>query len=92
MVKLGQLVVTAGVNERIANDKKFAHKISRILNRFVNQDWGELDDEDKLMNDLALKNGDDRILASYDIQDGEKVWVITEWDHSVTTVLFPDEY
>ncbi|MCC8151369.1 MAG: hypothetical protein LIO96_07940 [Lachnospiraceae bacterium] len=24
--------------------------------------------------------------------DGEKIWIITEWDSSVTTILFPSEY
>ena len=24
--------------------------------------------------------------------DGTKVWIITEWDRSVTTVLLPEEY
>ena len=28
---------------------------------------------------------------SYKIE-GETIWVITEWDRSVTTILLPDEY
>jgi len=32
-----------------------------------------------------------RLFSSYKIGDG-KVWVITEADRSVTTVLLPDDY
>jgi hypothetical protein len=32
-----------------------------------------------------------RVLSSYDVLAG-KVWVITEADRSVTTILLPEEY
>ena len=59
-------------------------------------DWGELlDDFDKRQNNQAVKEGL-RILSAYNIPIGneerEKIWVITEWDRSVTTVLLPEEY
>jgi hypothetical protein len=48
-------------------------------------------DEDRVANELALQDGDR--LFSVDTKEGlAKIWVITEWDRSVTTVLFPDEY
>ncbi len=54
-------------------------------------DWGDLDDEDKKENELSVKQGF-RILSAYNLENGEKVWVITEWDRSVTTILLPEEY
>jgi hypothetical protein len=45
-------------------------------------------------NDDAVKSGEDRILAAY-IHPSHpewKIWIITEWDRSVTTILFPSEY
>ena len=42
------------------------------------------------MNDNALKDGE-RIVAVYNIGD-DKIYIITEWDRSVTTILFPSEY
>jgi hypothetical protein len=50
-----------------------------------------LDDEDKKENELSVKKGF-RILSAYKLETGLKVWVITEWDRSVTTILLPDEY
>ena len=39
----------------------------------------------------ALQYGD-RLLSSYVLSESCKVWVITEWDRSVTTILLPSEY
>lgn len=52
--------------------------------------WGDVCSEDWTSNDLALEHGD-RILSSYSI-NGTKMWIITEWDRSVTTLLLPEEY
>ena len=62
-----------------------------LLLRHVTGDWGDLDDEDKIENELSVKEGF-RILSAYKLETGAKVWVITEWDRSVTTILLPTEY
>lgn len=90
--KLGQVVMTDGINDRIADDEHFARLITKCLKRYIHYDWGDLCDGERRMNDLAVKNGDDRILASYNNPDGGRVWIITEWDHSITTILLPEEY
>jgi hypothetical protein len=56
-------------------------------------DWGlgVVGPEDWAANDRALADGD-RLLSSYLTDGGTKVWIITEWDRSVTTVLLPEEY
>lgn len=48
---------------------------------------GDIPHEDKKMNDSAVKNNDDRIVARYN-----DIYIITEWDRSATTILFIDEY
>jgi hypothetical protein len=47
-------------------------------------------DADRDANDLAVESGE-RLLSAYEV-DGERLWVITEADRSVTTVLLPEEY
>ena len=42
-------------------------------------------------NYQALKDGS-RLLSAYRIHDDLKVWVITEWDRSATTILLPEDY
>ena len=87
---LGQLVMTRGVNDLVADDEA-AKFITESLNRHVKGDWGELGDEDRAENDLSLKEGF-RILSAYESGELPKIWIITEADRSVTTILFPDEY
>jgi hypothetical protein len=62
----------------------------RYLARHRLGDWGEQDAHDRRENELSLKHGW-RIVSSYQV--GEKtVWVVTEANRSVTTILLPEEY
>lgn len=88
---IGQLVITRGINGEIADNADFAKFMMQSLKKYMGCDWGNLCDEDKAMNDSAVKNGDDRIVARYNSIYGD-IYIITEWDRSVTTVLFTTEY
>lgn len=90
--ELGQLVVTRAVANRMQTDEKFTRFVQLSLVRYINCDWGSMAKEDKAMNDAAVKSGEDRIHAAYVNKTGDKIWIITEWDRSVTTVLFPSDY
>ena len=85
---IGQLVITAGVAELIRRGRL---NPSAYLARHLSGDWGDLCDEDRHLNDAALKSGD-RLLSSYQVASDLKLWIITEWDRSVTTLLLPEEY
>lgn len=84
----GQVVMTAGVNDSV---QRGAFNPGLYLQRHLNGDWGDLCDEDRRANDDALKHGD-RLFSSYQVTPDLKLWIITEWDRSVTTLLLPDEY
>lgn len=90
-LQLGQIVMTAGIDEKVKASTEFARFVNKSMTRHRNGDWGELCAEDKKMNDHAFKHNDERILSAYEM-DGEKIWIITEYDRSVTTILLPDEY
>lgn len=62
-----------------------------FLRRHVSGDWGELDEHDGGANAQALHSGA-RIFSAYFTVLGERLWIITEADRSVTTILRPDEY
>ena len=62
-----------------------------LLPWHITGDWGELDDHDRAENERSLKTGC-RLLSAYRLQDGTKIWVITEADRSATTLLLPEEY
>lgn len=88
---LGQVVATPGA---IATLGELKISPISLLERHVNGDWGDLCKEDREQNDEALKVGN-RLMSVYGVDandPSQKVWVITEWDRSVTTILLPDEY
>jgi len=88
---LGQLVMTRGINDKVADNTQFAQFVTESLRRHAKGDWGDLSQEDRKENELSLKKGF-RLLSAYERNGLPKIWIITEADRSVTTVLFPDEY
>lgn len=92
--ELGRTVVTKGISELMSKDGDFYVFVMSSLCKHARGDWGDLDPEDAKLNDAALASGEDRIFSVYKrdgIPDG-KIWIITEWDRSATTILFPHEY
>lgn len=84
---LGQIVATRAA---LAHLEKHGINAQPYLDRHAHGDWGDIPADDANENDLSARNGS-RILSSYAIA-GKKVWIITEADRSVTTLLFPEEY
>lgn len=90
--ELGQTFITKGVWDAIENNVGDFITMNVCLAKHHNGDWGNLCEEDKLLNDSAVVDGG-RILSAYEIgEDKVKIWIITEWDRSVTTILLPEEY
>jgi len=88
---MGNLVMTRAINDTIADNESFAKEITSALRRYISADWGDLPLSDKKANDSAVETGEDRILAAYKTTEG-KVYIITEYDRSHTTILFAGEY
>jgi len=88
---LGQIVMTRGVNDLVAENTEFAKFALESLRRHARGDWGDLGPEDKKENELSLRRGF-RLLSAYERYPLPKIWIITEADRSVTTTLFPSEY
>jgi hypothetical protein len=88
LFNLGLLCSTIGVMEALDLAKV---DMADLLERHLCGDWGDLSPEDKLANDRALEEND-RILSAYFLPTGKKIWIITEYDRSMTTLLLPSEY
>ena len=88
LFNLGRIVATPGAIDALNEANQEA---SEFLRRHITGDWGELGDEDKELNDLAVYNGD-RIFSAYVLNTNVKIWVITEHDRSLTTILLQEEY
>jgi hypothetical protein len=82
----------AGATTTLANYcEKKGFSMLPYLVRHANGDWGDVCKEDWRSNDEALKNGL-RLLSEYKLPDDRRIWIITEWDRSATTLLFPEDY
>jgi len=85
---LGRIVATPGALDTVqqANQNPF-----EFIRRHQSGDWGELCAEDKRENEFSVGNGL-IIISAYRTLHDVKVWIITEADRSVTTLLLPHEY
>jgi hypothetical protein len=84
----GQIVATPGALALLERANKSPVE---FLTRHLRGDWGDLCRDDKDQNELSLKYGF-RLMSSYQVMDTEKLWIMTEADRSVTTLLLPAEY
>jgi len=93
----GTLVITPGAKNAINNACAERIDYNVILNGLVKRhqtgDYGDIDEDDARENNLSLQSKHPcRILSVYEVAEDIKIWIITEWDRSVTTILLPEEY
>ena len=84
--EIGRLLITPGALQKIAPEE-----VKESIGRHLSGDWGEVCEDDSVLNDWAMENNE-RMLSAYRSRAGERFWVITEADRSVTTILLPSEY
>lgn len=90
----GKIVMTHGALKALVRADANA---TELLTRHLTGDWGELSDDDARSNEAAIEHEgkpdlQERVLSAYTLTSGVKLWIITEWDRSVTTLLLPEEY
>lgn len=83
---LGSLAITDGAAAALE-----VSEAARMVRRHLTGDWGEMDGDDQRTNERALLDGA-RVMSQYTASNGARIWVITEADRSVTTILLPEEY
>lgn len=83
---MGKRVITAR-----AQNVLHPEVVDACFHRHSRGDWGDLDSEDVAENQRALRDGL-RLFSRYTDRDGRVLYVITESDRSVTTLLLPEDY
>ena len=86
--ELGQLVATPGALEVLG---ELEVSPSELLARHASGDWGDVPPADARENEYSLKHGL-RVLSSYPLPSGERIWILTGADRSSTCLLLPGEY
>ncbi len=84
----GLVVATPGALSALAAAGQNA---VHFLARHLGGDWGDVDAADGQAINYALTHRG-RLLSAYTLSTGERLWIITEWDRSATTLLLPSEY
>jgi hypothetical protein len=87
-IKLGQIVATPNALRALEEANQVPEE---FLVRHRAGDWGEVGSEDWQENELSVREGF-RVLSSYTLSTGKKIWIITEADRSATTLLLPEDY
>ena len=92
--KLGKTVITPGAIEALKNSNQLP---DIFIKKHQYGEWGEICKEDAELNNEAIANEGNidkqmRVMSVYETNKNETVWVITEWNRSVTTILLPNEY
>ncbi len=88
LFQLGTIVSTPGA---LAALHKANVNPLTLIERHVMGDWGDGDAEAHKENVHAVKHHF-RVLSEYHLPGDVVIWIITEHDRSVTTVLLPSEY
>lgn len=86
---LGRVAATPGAIELLS---RTGTSTFSLLRRHQCGDWGSVCEADKKANADAVLHGS-RILSAYPLgARQEKLWLISEADRSITTILRPGEY
>lgn len=94
---LGQLVGTRAFVDLFPNEILRTNAVHLVMQKYHYGDWGDVSKRSKIANDEALDiDNPGRILGKYNIrsQAGRYVdiFVMTEWNRSVTTLMLPSDY
>ncbi len=85
----GNVLSTPGALRAIAESP--GDSFTDLLVRHLTGDWSEMSADDRRENELSVREGF-RVLSSFTLRSGEKIWFLTEADRSSTTALLPSEY
>lgn len=90
LFELGEIVATTNAMAAL-EARGLTALLQTAANRHVLGDWGDLCEEDRQLNEEAVKT-DGRLMSVYRVDNALTLWVITEWDRSYTTILLPEDY
>jgi hypothetical protein len=85
---LGRTIATPGALHALA---RTGTSPASLLDRHACRNWGQVGLGDWEANERDLVDGE-CLLSVYQLEEGTRLYCITEWDRSVTTLLRVEEY
>lgn len=95
------ILLTHGVSSALQNKEIYEFDLQLQLFKFLENNWGDLCQEDtKLQNSLIKEEVDaklhHRFIGVYKLMKNIRIWIMSEYDYRIDTliitVLFPHEY
>jgi len=95
-IALGRIMMTRALAACFRSVEEAAEACLPFLLRHAAGDWGEVSEEDRDANDMAItQQGAARVMSVWQIETPcggrPRLWIITEADRSVTTLLLPSD-
>lgn len=87
--ELGQIVCSIGIQQAMHSSPSFLVDVQNSLHMYEQGYWGALSEADRQANEESLI-ANDELLGCYHTCRGD-ICILTEWNHKVTTIFFPDE-
>ena len=89
-LNIGQVLVTRGVLEFVTKNKQSSSFVEESLERYRKGDWGEVNYEERQLNNLSKHQGQ-RLVSAYQKDDLPEIWITTTADRSYTMIMLPSE-
>jgi hypothetical protein len=90
LFQLGRLTMTRGVQSLVMAGFDLGHLVAR----YKRGEWGDADHGDIERNNHAVRDGNLRVFSSYEVPESPdgRLYIITEHNRKLTTVMLPTEY
>jgi hypothetical protein len=93
LFRLGKTIATAAAMKAMNEVGQDPHQ---LLDRHRAGDWGDVTPEVRRDNELSARSTFTtkraKVLSTYTLPTGLRIWVLTEADRTVTTLFRPEEY
>ena len=76
--------------EALYSMKEAEEDVQGLLDRHLSGDWGDVSEEETLLNNMAITAGQE-ILSAYRLANGVEIWIVTNAARTFTTVQLPEE-
>lgn len=83
--------VTDGVQAKMFSNPEYLFDIKDYLKQHFNCNWGNIPDDDKQLNDKAFARKFGDMMSVYYLGN-TKIWIYTQSDWKLTTILLPEEW
>ncbi len=84
-----QILTTQGISELMKESNFFTYEVVWALDQFKYCDWGDLCEEDKILNDQDLKEQQGHVIGRYYTTKGD-IYIETK-DYKNVIIMFVEE-